>query len=64
MATVGEIKNQIDYGLDSLYQKGFDLGWQSVIENLIQLADAKFNNKEYEAAKYLEWAVKIIEGRE
>lgn len=63
MAAIGEIKNRLDHNLDELYQKGYDLGWQSVIENLIQLADAKFNAQEYEAAKYLEWAVKVIEGK-
>lgn len=63
MAAIGEIKNRLDHNLDELYQKGYDLGWQSVIENLIQLADAKFNAQEYEAAKHLEWAVKVIEGK-
>lgn len=64
MANITEIKNNILYSMDELYQKGYDLGWQAVIENLIALADNKFNQKDFEAAKHIEWAIKIIEGRE
>ena len=40
---IRETKQQIDFYVDSLFQSGYDLGWNSVIEEIEQQADAHWN---------------------
>ena len=40
---VHELKQQIDANLDVLFQSGYDLSWNSVIEEIQQRADAEWN---------------------
>jgi len=40
---VHELKQQIDANLDVLFQSGYDLGWNSVIEEIQQRADSEWN---------------------
>lgn len=41
---VNEIKGQLDFFVDALFQAGYDMGWNSVLEELDQLADREWNN--------------------
>jgi hypothetical protein len=41
---VNEIKGQLDFFTDALFQAGYDMGWNSVLEELDQLADREWNN--------------------
>ena len=38
-----EIKKNIEFYSDALFQKGYDLGWNSVLEELEQEADREWN---------------------
>ena len=40
---VHDLKQQIDANLDVLFQSGYDLGWNSVIEEIQQRADSEWN---------------------
>ena len=40
---VHDLKQQIDANLDVLFQSGYDLGWNSVIEEIQQRADREWN---------------------
>ena len=43
MKKTREIKQDIEFNLDLLYQKGYDLGFQTLLEDLDQIADAWWN---------------------
>jgi hypothetical protein len=40
---INEIKQQTEFLQDVLYQKGYDLGWESALETMEQLADRLWN---------------------
>jgi len=40
---VKQIKEQIDYQIDTLFQAGYDLGWNALLEDLEQYADTQWN---------------------
>ena len=40
---IKSIKEQIDYHVDTLFQAGYDLGWNSVIEELENYSDQQWN---------------------
>ena len=40
---VTEIKKQLEFYQDLLYQKGYDLGFESLLEELEQIADSWHN---------------------
>ena len=40
---VSEIKSQLEFFTDSLFQVGYDMGWNSVLEELEQAADREWN---------------------
>jgi hypothetical protein len=39
-----EIKQQLEFHQDLLYQKGYDLGFESLMEEFEQIADSWHNN--------------------
>ncbi len=41
--TLGELKRQIEFHQDALYQKGYDLGINSLLEELEQISDSWHN---------------------
>jgi hypothetical protein len=43
MKKTREIKQDIEFNLDLLYQKGYDLGFRTLLEDLDQIADAWWN---------------------
>lgn len=41
---VTELKQKLDFYTDALYQKGYDLGFESLLEELEQISDSWHNN--------------------
>lgn len=42
--TIHEAKEKLMFYTDAIYQKGFDLGWETVLEDLEIHADELWNN--------------------
>lgn len=40
---LNELKSKLDFYVDSIYQKGYDLGYETVLEEFDQIADAIWN---------------------
>lgn len=40
---INEIKQQTEFLQDVLYQKGYDLGWESALESMEQVSDRLWN---------------------
>ena len=57
---VNEIKTQLEFFTDSLFQVGYDMGWNSVLEELQQLSDREWNNGNKTTAEVIRKAVKGI----
>lgn len=57
---VNEIKTQLEFFTDSLFQVGYDMGWNSVLEELQQLSDREWNNGNKTTAEVIRKAVKEI----
>ena len=41
---ITELKSKLDFYADALYQKGYDLGFESLLEELEQISDSWHNN--------------------
>lgn len=41
--TMGEYRNRLDFYIDAIYQKGYDLGCETILEELELLSD-KYHN--------------------
>lgn len=41
---VTDLKQKLDFYADALYQKGYDLGFESLLEELEQISDSWHNN--------------------
>lgn len=39
-----ELKSKLDFYADAIYQKGYDLGFESILEELEQISDSWHNN--------------------
>ena len=59
---VKEIKNQIEFFADALFQSGYDLGWNAVLEELQQLSDAEWNSGNTTTAEVIRKALKDVDG--
>ena len=60
---VNEIKGQLDFFTDALFQTGYDMGWNSVLEELDQMSDQEWNQGDAARAEAIRWAVnKLREG--
>ena len=59
---VNEIKTQIEFFTDSLFQAGYDMGWNSVLEELQQHSDREWNNGNTTSAEIIRKAIKEIQG--
>ena len=59
---VKEIKNQIEFFADALFQSGYDLGWNAVLEELQQLSDAEWNSGNKTTAEVIRKALKDVDG--
>lgn len=54
---VNEIKGQLDFFTDALFQTGYDMGWNSVLEELDQMSDREWNQGDATKAEAIRWAV-------
>ena len=61
---VHDLKQQIDANLDVLFQSGYDLGWNSVIEEIQQRADSEWNVNNKTTAVILLKLVSQLNGEE
>lgn len=59
---VNEIKGQLDFFTDALFQAGYDMGWNSVLEELEQLSDREWNQGTPARAESIRWAINRIRG--
>ena len=41
---ITELKSKLDFYADALYQKGYDLGFEGLLEEFEQIADSWHNN--------------------
>lgn len=57
---ISEIKNQLDFFTDALFQRGYDLGWNSVLEELEQAADREWNIGNKTTAEVIRKAIKTF----
>jgi hypothetical protein len=60
MKTIGEIKQGIEFNLDLLLQKGYDLGVISLLEDFEQIADSWWNAGYTSQAEMLRQEIKKI----
>jgi|TARA_R110000822_G_scaffold77880_2_gene186686 hypothetical protein len=61
---LNDIKHQIDASLDILFQTGYDLGWNSVTEEIQQRADAEWNLGNTTTARILQKLAQEINGED
>jgi len=61
---VHDLKQQIDANLDVLFQSGYDLGWNSVIEEIQQRADREWNVNNKTTAVILLKLISQLNGEE
>lgn len=40
---INELKSKLDFYVDSIYQKGYDLGYEAALEEFDQIADRLWN---------------------
>ncbi len=57
---IREIKQKIDLYGDALYQKGYELGFESLLEEFEQIADKWHNNGVTTGAELLRLEIKRI----
>lgn len=63
--TINEAREKLLFYVDSIYQKGFDLGWECVLEELEIHADELWNNGATAEAETVRATIrKIREGAE
>jgi len=62
--TVKQVKNQIEFHVDALFQKGYELGWNSVIEELEQLADREWNLNNRTSSEVIRKAIVKVKGED
>lgn len=55
---IHEIKTNIEFYMDALYQKGFDLGWDTALEDMEQMSDNWYNTGKTTEAEILRNAIK------
>jgi hypothetical protein len=60
MKTTRELKQDIEFNLDLLYQKGYDLGFRTLLEDLEQIADAWWNAGFTSPAEMLRMEIKKL----
>ena len=42
--SINDLKSKLDFHVDAIYQKGYDLGFESLLEELEQISDSWHNN--------------------
>tara|TARA_R110000822_G_scaffold170137_2_gene310025 strand:+ start:373 stop:564 length:192 start_codon:yes stop_codon:yes gene_type:complete len=57
---ITEAKQQIDFYTDVIYQQGFDLGWNAVLEDMENLADKLWNRGDSATGQSLRDIIKTV----
>ncbi len=61
---IKDVKQQIEVNLDILYQAGYDLGWNSVIQEIQQEADREWNLGNETTSKVMQKLIERFSGEE
>jgi hypothetical protein len=59
---INELKSKLNFYADALYQKGYDLGFESLLEELEQTADSWHNNGFKGSAEMLRLEIRKLRG--
>jgi hypothetical protein len=59
---ISELKSKLDFYVDAIYQKGFDYGFETVIEELDSISDRLWNDGHKDAAEIIRGVVKLVKG--
>lgn len=59
---IHELKSKLDFYIDSIYQKGYDLGYESVLEELEIMSDRLWNDGNEAEAEAIKLAAATIRG--
>jgi hypothetical protein len=57
---ISELKSKLDFYADAIYQKGYDLGFDSILEELEQISDSWHNNGFTTPAEMLRLEIKKL----
>lgn len=57
---VNEIKEKLSFYADAMFQSGFDLGWNSILEEIENTSDLEWNNGNKVTAEVLRKLVKEL----
>jgi hypothetical protein len=60
--SINDLKSKLDFHVDAIYQKGYDLGFESVLEDLEQIADSWWNCGFNTPAEMLRLEIRKIRG--
>lgn len=61
---IKDVKQQIEVNLDILFQAGYDLGWNSVIQEIQQEADREWNLGNETTSKIMQKLIERFSGEE
>jgi len=59
---ISELKSKLDFYVDAIYQKGYDCGFETVIEELDAISDRLWNDGHKDAAEVIRGVVKLVKG--
>lgn len=58
---IDELKQNLDFYVDAIFQRGYDLGWESVLTQLDNLSNTEWNNGNKATAEVIRRVVKQID---
>lgn len=59
---ISELKSKLDFYVDSIYQKGYDMGYESALEELDQISDSLWNDGLESEAEAIRTALATVRG--
>jgi hypothetical protein len=60
---ITELKEKLEFYHDAIYQKGYDLGWESALETLDAVSDALWNKGMTATGQSLREIIKSVRGQ-
>lgn len=57
---INELKSKLDFYVDSIYQNGYDLGYEAALEEFDRIADGLWNEKLHADAEILRMVIKSV----
>lgn len=57
---IDKLKQQLDFYVDSIFQQGYDLGWEAVVQLLDHYSNIQWNNGNTSTAEIIRKALKDI----